>query len=345
MAIPAAGNFDASQILRIQKKADDIWAANMSRADYVARTGVLSALRARQTANLVDLQDPMKTNTVRVMWLHACDVDDEAAGDPCSFSVNELQSDYNDYTIDITRQAGFSVKTRLDLRTDEFSEQEKVAIGLLKADKVLCEYLAQQAVSKLNTYAGTNTYAGPLGSTAWTNSAGSTEVPADQWNSTLMNSLNVAAYKQNFNAPYLVTGEALHYVIEEARQNRNNDDGSGNFVRIGTIDAAVDYVNIDDVNSGEYAAYLINTGAIAVVSKNYNPVAPMMSNNPWTVHYRYASQNIPGLVFDAFQTEACSGGEITKKWLLQMNAGIYLNPHGCTETNTGVLKFVRPTGI
>ena len=47
MAIPAAGNFDASQILRIQKKADDIWTANMSRADYVARVGVLAALRAR----------------------------------------------------------------------------------------------------------------------------------------------------------------------------------------------------------------------------------------------------------------------------------------------------------
>ena len=74
----------------------------------------------------------------------------------------------------------------------------------------------------MNTYAGTNTYGGPLGSTAWTNSAGSTEVPADQWNSTLMNSLNVAAYKQKFNAPFLVAGEALHYVIEEARQNRGN---------------------------------------------------------------------------------------------------------------------------
>jgi hypothetical protein len=345
MAIPAAGNFDASQILRLQRKADQIWADNMARQDYVARTGILSALRARQTAQLAELQDPMKSHTIRVMWLHACDIADQAVSDECNFSANELSSDYNDYTIDITRECNFAVKTRLDLRSDEFNEEEKIARGLLAADRELCEYFAQQCVSKLNTFAGTNTYNGPLGGTAWTNSAGSTEIPADQWNSTLMNSLSVAAYKQKFNAPFIVAGESLHYVIEEARQNRGNLDGAGDFVRMGLIDAAVDYVNIDLVNDPEYAAYMINTGAVAIVTKNYNPINPMVSQNPWTMHYRYASQNVPGLVFDAFMTEACSSREITKKWSIQLNAGIYLNPHGCTETNTGVLKFVRPTGI
>lgn len=348
MAVPSAGDFSASQLLRIQTKADQLWSQNRNRADYLARVEVLNALRARQTAQMAALQDPMKTNTVRLMWLHGCGITDGAVSDDCSISGTELSSNYEDYEIDIFRQASFSIK-EWEMRTEEFNMEEKIAVGLLRADKALSEYLAQQCVSKLIAFAGVNSYTTPIGAAAWTNSSaaigGYTEIPADQWDTKLLNRLNVAANKNKFFAPYLVSGEALEYITTEAVQDRGNDNGSGDFVRVSGWDINVDYNNVDAVGSPLFYTFMVDTGAVAIVNKNYNPVTPAVYQNPYRTHYQYASQNVPGLVYDAFYTQSCTSNEVTHSWKLKLNAGIYLNPTGCTETNTGVLAFVRPTGI
>ena len=346
MAVPAAGTFTASQLLRIQTMADDMWADNQTRADYIAEADVLNAVRAEQTARLSDLQDPMKTRTVRLMWLDACEVAAEDVDDDCTLSGTEASSDYEDYTLDLFKRSVFSVK-EIENRTDEFNTQQKAARLLLAADKALTEWLATQLVAKIETFRGTNTYTTPVGATAWTFASSDTTIPADQWNTELFPKLSLAARKNKILNPYLVSGEALWYTNENAYNNQGNDDGKGDAVRNQKYFSRryFDPVRIDEANNGTLKAYMISRGALAVVTKTHYPTVPVIYHNPWQQRYSMPSANMPGVDYEVIYTQACASNEITHTWQLKLNAGIFLNPTGCTETRTGVLSFVRETGL
>lgn len=346
MAVPAAGTFTASQLLRIQTMADDLWADNQTRADYIAEVEVLNAIRAEQTARLAALQDPMKTRTVRLMWLDACEVTTSAASDDCSFSGTEASSDYEDYTLDIFRESIIAVK-EIENRTDEFNTQQKAARLMLAADKALAEYLATQAVAKIEAFRGENTYTTPAGSTAWTYAANDTTIPADQWNTELFPKLSLCARKNKILNPFLLSGEALWYTNENAQNNQGNGEGKGDAVRNSRYFRAryYDPVRIDEANSGTLKAYMISRGALAVVTKTHYPETPVVYHNPWQSRYRMPSANMPGIDYEVIYTQACSSGEITHTWKIKLNAGIFLNPTGCKETRTGVLSFVREAGL
>lgn len=346
MAVPAAGTFDASQLLKFQVMADDLWMDNQTRTDYIAECDVVKALMAEQTATLAPLQDPEKTRTVKLIWINACGVTTAAVDDDCSISGTELSSDSKEYTIDLFRTSSFSVK-EIKSRTDEFTIGQQIAKGFLAADKALCEWLATQAVAKLETFRGTNTYTTPIGSTSWTFASSDTTVPADQWDTTLMPKLSLTARKNKMLNPYLLAGEALWYINEEAANNQGNDDGKGDNVRNQKYFGRryFDPIAIDSANSPDYKAYMISRGATAVVSKSHYPTVPRVYHNPWQQRYQMQSRNLPGIVFEVTYSQSCTASETTHVWQLKLNAGIYLNPTGCTESRTGVLSFVRETGL
>lgn len=346
MAVPAAGTFTASQLLKVQAMADDLWMDNQTQSDYVARCEVVKALMAEQTAQLAPLQDPEKTRTVKLIWLNACGVTTAAVDDDCSITGTELSSDSKEYAIDLFRTSSFSIK-EIKSRTDEFSMGQQAAKGLLAADKALCEWLAGQAVAKLETFRGTNVYTAPVGATAWTFASSDTTIPADQWDTTLMPRLSLAAEKNYMTNPYLLTGEAMWYINEEAVNNQGNLDGKGDNVRNQKYFRAkyFDPFAIDSNNSPDYKAYMIDRGAVAVVSKSHYPDVPVTYHNPYQTRYRMESRNLPGIVFEVTYSQSCISSETTHVWQLKLNAGIYLNPTGCTETRTGVLSFVREIGL
>ena len=342
MAVPAAGTFTASQILRIQTIADDLWADNRTRIDYIAECDVVKAIQAEQTAQLDALTDPNRTNTVRLIWPLACEVTDTAVTDDCSFTGTEASSTYQDYALDITREAKFAVK-EIEGRTDQITMAQKIAVLSMQADKQLSEYVAEQVVAKIEAERGINTYVPTLENWALSGDSLDTEIPATQWDSTIMPRLRMAARKNKFLNPYLLSGEALWYVNEEAMNNSGNDDGSGDDVRMKRYFRAkyFDPIKIDEVNGSDLKAYMIDRGALAFVSKSHYPGAPTVYQNPWQTRYTVQSRNIPGLEFEVVYTMACSSGEITHTWKYKINCGIFRNPLGCTETNTGILSFLK----
>lgn len=339
--------FTASQLLKVQTVADDLWMDNRAKIDYIAECDVAKAIQSETTAMLDPLQDPSKTRTVKLIWLKACDVADAAAGDDCSITGPELSSDSKDYTLDIFRKTSFSVK-EIQARTDQFTLDQQIARGILQCDKVLSEYLAAQCVAKLESYRGTNTYLAPVGSTPWTASGSDTIVPADQWTTSLMPKLSLTARKNKFLNPALISGEALWYMNEEAANNQGNDTGKGDAVRMANKYFGRKYfdpVKIDEVNAGTIKAYMVDRGAMALVTKTHYPTVPTIYQNPWQMRYQVESKNLPGIFWEVIYTNSCTSGEITHVWQFKVNAGIFSNPTGCTATNTGVLSFVRPEGV
>ena len=339
--------FTASQLLKVQTVADDVWADNRTRIDYIAECDVAKAIQAETTASLSPLTDPNKTNTVKLIWLNTCDITDAAVGDDCAITGPELTSDSEDYVLDIFRKTSFSVK-EIQARTDEFTLQQQIARGLLQCDRILSEYVAEQCVSKLESFRGTNTYTTPVGSSAWTFGSSDTEVPADQWTTSLMPKLSLAARKNKFLNPALISGEALWYMNEEAMNNTGNLDGKGDAVRMAGKyfnRKYFDPVKIDEVNAGTIKAYMVDRGAMALVTKTHYGNVPTLYQNPWQQRYSVASKNLPGTAWDVIYTQSCTSGEVTHVWQFKVNMGIFLNPTGCTAANTGVLSFVRPSGI
>lgn len=346
MAVPAAGTFTASQLLKIQKMADDMWADSQLKTDYMAEVDVAKAIMAEQTAMLAPLQDPEKTRTVKLIWLDTCEVAAEDVDDDCDISGTEASSDSKEYAIDLFKKVGVSVK-EIENRTDEFSTGQKAARLLLAADKALAEWYAGQLVTKIESFRGTNTYTTPVGVSPWTFTSSDTVIPADQWDTTLMPKLNMTARKNKIVNPFLLSGEALWYTNEEAYNNTGNLDGKGDNTRISKYFGRryFDPINIDEANSPDLKAYMIARGAIAMVSKTHYPTVPVIYHNPWQQRYQMPSKNLPGINYEVIYTQSCTSGEITHTWQLKLNAGIYLNPTGCTETRTGILSFLRDAGI
>lgn len=339
--------FTASQLLKIQSKADQVWADNRLKVDYMAECEVAKALQAETTAKLLPLTDPRKTNTVTVVWLNACDVSDAAVGDDCNITGPELSSDSKDYTLDIFRKTSFSVK-EIATRTDEFNVAEQAARGILQCDKILSEYVAEQCVAKLEAFRGTNSYLTPVGAAAWALNGSDTEIPADQWTTSLMPKLSLTARKNKITNPALISGEALWYMNEEAGNDAGNLDGKGDAARMSGKYFPRKYfdpVKIDEVNAGDFKAYVVDRGAIALVSKSHYGEVPTLYHNPWQQRYSMKSKNLPGMVWEVIYTQSCTSSEITHVWQFKVNMGIFLNPTGCTSTNTGVLSFLRPAGI
>jgi hypothetical protein len=338
--------FTASQLLKIQARADQMWADNRTRIDYIAEAEVVKALQAETTAQLDPLQDMNKTRTVKLIWLKTAAIAADAKTDDCDFTFPELSSDSTEYAIDLFQETGFSVK-ELATRTDEFSLADQIAKGTLACDKALSEYLAATSVAKLEAYRGTNNFLSHPGSVAWTFAAGDTTVPADQWTSGIMPKLSLTARMNHFLNPAIIAGRALWYEMEEAMNNQPNAEGKGDANRMNRYfnRKYFDPITVDEVNAGTMKAYLVDRGAFAFVTKNYFPDTPILVQNPYQQRYKVQSRNLPGVYWDVVYTQKCVSDEITHTFKFSVNAGIFQNPLAHDATNTGVLAFVRPDGI
>jgi hypothetical protein len=53
------------------------------------------------------------------------------------------------------------------------------------------------------------------------------------------------------------------------------------------------------------------------------------------------SKTLPGVFYDVIYNNECvANNEIKHNWSLYVKAGIFLNPLGCNDDVTGVIKFV-----
>lgn len=75
--------------------------------------------------------------------------------------------------------------------------------------------------------------------------------------------------------------------------------------------------------------------------KNEYERTPKVYNGAGITKSLTASRNIPGIFYDTIYTTECSGDDILHSWKMKLKAGIFLNPTGCTDTRTGVLRFVN----
>jgi len=336
MAI-VAGTFTASALAKSVLMADRMWADSMINADFVADVEVVKAILGEQNARVSELVDGDKDRTVRVHWLNMCaEVPVPCDGDDCDLAGNQLGSDFKDYAITECQKWSFTVNENA-LRSNDYNMEDLVAKGILKADKILSEEIARFIMERLETFKGENVVSDGTGSVV----ADETYIESADWNERLFAYFYRVSKQNKFSSPFLLSGSNLFEEKFMTMLNASNSNGSGAAAAFKFMRTYFDLFNVDAYNTPDAKTYMINRGAVAFASKNYYGAVPTVYKSQ--DRYSVASRNLPGVRYDVFYTNRCSGTTIMHDWTFVANFDLFLNPLGCTAERTGVLSFINGT--
>lgn len=330
----SAGQLTCAELAEVQLKAEQIWADNAARKDYIANVDSINALRTEQTATLAPLEDKEKDNTVKIAWIKDCDTTIAACADECVVGGAELEASCDTHTLDICRKAGFTVEEKA-LRTSMFSKEELIAKGFLRKLKLLDEYLNDQAITVINANVGVNAYTGGKGTVA----GFTTTIPAAYWNSSLFSYFVLAMKKNKFADAWLLSGDNLYEAWWNAMMNKSVPDASADAAKFDTFRKYFDVNALDALLTPAKKTFLIDRGALAFASKAYWPTTPVDYMGAGLTKYSIPSKNLPGVMYDVTYTTRCVSDKIYHDFSIQMKAGIFVNPKGCNLNSTGILEF------
>lgn len=332
-----SGDFSCADLLKVQVAVDRIWADNQMAQDYIPQVGVLTAIRTEQTVTLVEIEDPMKDKTLKIYWAADCDdADPEDCDDDCIVGGDEAEAQCKEYALDICKRKGFTVPDKR-FRTSQLSKEEVVAKLLAKKMKILEEYLARTTVAKLNSFAGVNQYNEGEGVVT---GSGDTYIAASYWNEDLYGYFAQVIIMNKFNNAFMIHGRNLHRMSWLAQYNNLNDNQKDQLAKLNSIRSYWDMFNVDGVNSPDKISYMITKGAVAFANKAYYPTTPVTYVGAGLTQYSIESKALPGVMFDVVYTTTCVNNQLKHHWTIYVHAGIFLNPFGCNEDITGVLRFI-----
>lgn len=332
----AAGDFSASELAQAIITADKMWADDMVNADYKANTGVYDAIKAEQNAKLELVQDGEKDRDVKITWINACGSEVEDADDDCKIGGDEAHSDSKTYALGQNKKYGFTVDEKV-WRTNNHNMAEAVAVNLLRADKILSEYICRGMVAKIEAFKGVNQVNNGIGSV--NGATGNTDIAASDWNENLFAYLYRIAIQNEFSNPFLLSGTNLFEDRFLALQNAANGEGKGTSKLFQSIRSYFDLFNIDPVSSPELKTYLINRGSMAFASKVYYGKQPVTYVGAGQQRYSIASRNLAGLEFDVVYTNRCTNNTMKHDWTIYAKYDVFKNPTGCNGERTGVIAF------
>ena len=333
---PTAGSFTPTQLQKVIARVDSIWADTQLKQEYEANTGFLDAIRAEQTAKMSIIQNPDKDKILRVIWVADCStvvedcVTDE---EDCNFTGPQAETRAQDYALDLCGKVVFSIE-ETQFYDNEMSKEEVLAVQFAKHLKELDENLVQKTIAHVNTFLGVNQYEGGIGQVDGV----ITYIPANYWTPDMYGYFGMVKIINKLTNPYLIHGSNLFQTNWQNTYNVANANQKDGLPKLESIRSYWDLFNVDTMNAPYQDSYMIAKGAVAFANKARYPL-----NNPrvfqfgkrWSIE----SKNLPGVFYDVIYKERCVGDQIWYDFKISYKAGVFLNPLGCNEDVTGVLKF------
>jgi hypothetical protein len=342
----AVGDFSPSALLAIKLKAESMWADSRLAADFKAHAEAAVAVKTNSSARFSELQNPEKENQVIINFINPCAIAVEDCQSDCDISGAELETGGKTYELDLCKEVNFSVDAE-KLRTNSYTVEEVAARGLAQAIKSLDEWWARQVLVKLKAFSGINTSPEP-----YTYAAGTTTVPANQYNLDLIVEMEHDAMMNKLTSPFYIDNGSLYPAVRNAQINAGNADGKGDAVRAGLLPIYFDQWNFGGAGITE-DTFAVSSSAVAFVTKNRHGDAPaLIGGTVQQTRYTVPSSVIPGVKYDVFYGLKCvtvnGVSHIMHSWKVKTIGGIFLNPEGCpvvvggdTFTPTGVLSYSK----
>lgn len=339
---PTAGNFSCQALQKIVVEVDRIWADNQMASEYTPKVDVLTAIRKEQTANLSEIENPEKDLELRVEWNADCNDNlDDCDGNDCTIGGPEAEGKCKNYALDICYKTGFSISEKR-FRGIKTTREAVVAKSFAKRLKELDEKLAQVMVAKLNAFAGTNQFTGGIGDV----DGGTTYIAPSYWTADMYGYFSQVQVMNKFNDAFMIHGGNLYQQSWLANMNNIDPARKPEAAKLNAIRSYWDMFNVDSVNTPDRVSYMIAKGAVAFANKAYYPLNnPVVYKNDtrWSIE----SKALPGVYYDVYYNNECvtteGANDVKHNWSLYVKAGIFLNPFGCNEDITGVIKFVCGT--
>jgi hypothetical protein len=328
-----AGSFEETILLNQRVRADELFGFDSRIAlQFTPQYEILNALRAAQTATVQTPLSRRKGVDVEVMWENFCEIVAESCSEDCNVGGAKSSTNLQEYALSFCKEVNFSYEED-DFYSNEF--EVNVAKMLLKADKELTEAFAAYAVAQIESFKGTNALTSGKGVVSGTD----TYIQAAYWTPAIVAYFNRVGIINQFNSPIFLSGSNLYESAFVAKANAGNADGKGDNALWGMLNPYFDLFNIDTVNTPDLKSYLISMGSVSMAFKNFNPDIPERGFS--NIRYTMPARFIPGLTYDVYYNNACNNNK--ENWLhnytVKMKADIFLNPAGCSASNTGVLAF------
>ena len=332
------GVFTETQLLDLMVRADALALDDRIKLQFIPKIGVLNAINAVQNARVKPLFG-VKDRDVQVMWMNTCDIeaDDDVS---CEFGGESASTNTETYSLNNKKTVMWYVDEP-DYDDNYFDIEEGLAKSQLAAEVKLLDWLAGYSVGVLNTSRGVNaTSPEGKGDISGTD----TYVLPAYWNSALMAYFERAAAMNQITSPVFVSGNNMYEAALLANANSGNANGKGDAVLFGMRPWYFDLFNVDTVNTPSYFTYMIGQGVLAMANKVVNQnTTPEVVNGVFT-RWSKPMTLFPGLSVDMFYKPECSGtNRVKHNFKMILNADIFLNPTGCSATNTGVLSFICGT--
>jgi len=327
---------DCGYLATVQAMADERWIDPIKNIDLIAKAEAARAVLENQQVNMSELQDKNKKKVVSLEWLTACDLSVSSCSDDCTITGSDATPQCKEYEIVCMGEVPFKVYDRV-YRERTVDAQASIAHNMAVAMKLLDEAAAQYVLTALVANAGTNVYTGAPGTVA----AAVTTIPAASWNDSIWGYLALVAKHNQFNNPYMITGNNLFQLTYNRLAEFANADGKGNVNKMGDLRNRIyfDVFNVETIAPAN--SFLLHKTAAALVSKAWYPLgaANAVKLTADRMAYSVPSYNLPGVVYDVFTERGCESNDYYTAFKVQAHGVFALNPTPCSDTNTGVLAF------
>lgn len=327
-----AGYFDETIQQAIRIRQSQLAFGDRTDLQFMPQIESLKSVMANETQKITQLENSNKDVTVEVEWINACQIGTTSCTN-CTFGGTELSTNVETYTLNLCQESKFRVFEN-PMRTNDFSVEELVALGFVKADVELAEWANGQVLAAINNAKGTNLLA--PGTNRGCISGNDTYITAPYWGAELLAYTARMNIWNRFSNSYMLTGANLHESKLIADFNSGNADGKGKVSMFGSMPIFFDEVNIETLFPNQ--SFIMNKGAMAIANKvRYPNRIRYFDQERWSIGSDFTS-----LKYDVHYTNTCQTDNDTflHEYKVILRMAIPINPTGCDDNNTGILSLI-----
>lgn len=337
----AKGVFTPTELVEVQVRLEQMWKEPQYSKFYKIRGESVRAVLDNQTAEFTELENPTKKREVAIKWADWCDQTAKTVTDTDSCAntgCDEPDPKSKTYALDTFLEDCFIIKDE-DFQTSALDIETTIAKGWMSKIRNLVELLNTKTIAKIEANAGVNPFAGDFQVVGNTTNISNEDFTIEKVYPYLM---QVMAMLRSDNA-FILDGQNLYQARIIAEKIKANADGKLDDSLFGEFPYYNDILGFSKAGVSD-KTYLIDYGALAIVSRAKYPTSPIDAGNDkqrWSMSL--ASYGYPELKVDIQYQLGCdeATGGLTHSWKFKIRSLIAVNPITCDDDNTGIQSFTK----
>lgn len=331
-----AQDFSCTDLIFTRSRLETMWADANFRKAIQPEVDIVTALQDFQSANLQFFDNDETKSKLKIYWTEACEGAVQDCTTDCDFTGTNVSSNCKDYEITNCKETILTI-TDTDFYDNFESFQNALAEGIIKHTTLLDNWINEQVIMALDSFAGVNKYTGDnKGDVVGTD----TFIEGHFWNPSLIGYFEKVKRVNYMPEAMMFSGENMwdHFFNSDA--NADNANGKGNKNLFDKFGWHFDLINMD-VLLGAKKTLMVSPHSAAFVSTNRIIRDEDILNGANMSRFKISSLNIPGVEYDVYYRTEClnAGEDIRHHWRFVARMDTFQSPVVCDNDQTGILSF------